>query len=85
MWRAGETGQALSSMLPNWMVGAKRVFSDAGAKVEGGASVQSAVNPGVTTQPLPQPRQPGMGRLSDLLARGGAATAAAEQREEERE
>lgn len=78
-----ETGQALTSMLPNWLVGAKRVFSDAGAKVEEARAVQSAVNPGVTAS-LPQPRQPGIGRLSDLLSRGGAATVAAEQREEER-
>lgn len=79
-----ETGEAISSMLPNWITGAKRVFSDAGKKVEEAKAVQRAVNPGVTEAPLPKPRQPGMGRLSDLLARGGAATAAADEREEKR-
>jgi hypothetical protein len=79
-----ETGEAITSMLPNWITGAKRVFSDAGKKVEEARAVQQAVNPGVTVEPLPKPRQASMGRLSDLLARGGAATAAADQREEER-
>lgn len=78
-----ETGQALTSMLPNWMTGAGRIVSDAGRKVEESRLVEQAVQPGVTAAPLPQ-RQTGTRRLSDLLARGGAATVATEQREEER-
>lgn len=79
-----ETGQALTSMLPNWVTGLGRVATKAGEEVKEAQAVREAVSPGVTAAPLPKPRQLGMRRLSDLLARGGAATAATDQREEER-
>jgi len=79
-----ETGQALTSMLPNWITGLGRVATKAGEEVKEVQAVRQAVNPGVTAEPLPKPRQTNVRRLSDLLARGGAATTAADQREEER-
>lgn len=78
-----EAGQALGSMLPNWMTGAGRVLSDAGKKVEESQLVQQAVRPGVTAMPLPSPKSvPGMGRLSDLAARAGALTATTKEEKE---
>jgi len=79
---ASETGQALTSMLPNWVTGAGRIIGKAGEEVRQAQAVREAVNPGVTAAPLPTTRQPSMRRLSDLLSRGGAATATADQREE---
>lgn len=79
-----ETGQAITSMLPNWVTGVGRVVGKAGEEVREAQAVREAINPGVTAAPLPQPRQASMRRLSDLLARGGAATAAADDREEKR-
>lgn len=67
-----EAGQAISSMLPNWLTGAGRVLSKAGKEVEQGRLVEQAVQPGVTAAPLPAPGPiPGLGRLSDLAARAG--------------
>ncbi len=78
-----EAGQAISSMLPNWMTGAGRVFSDAGKKVEQSQLVQQAIRPGVTTAPLPPPKAiPGMSRLSDLAARAGSVAATAKEEDE---
>lgn len=78
-----EAGQAITSMLPNWMTGAGRVLGDAGRKVEESQLVQQAVRPGVTAAPLPPPKpMPGMGRLSDLAARAGAATATTKEDDE---
>lgn len=78
-----EAGQAFSSMLPNWMTGAGRVFSDAGKKVEQSQMVQEAIRPGVTAAPLPPPKPiPGMGRLSDLAARAGTITATTKDEED---
>lgn len=80
-----EVGQATLAMLPNTLTGLTRLFKGAKEKVAESRAVQEAVRPGVTAAPLPRPRQPGMGRLSDLLARGTGASVAAEQRDEERE
>lgn len=78
-----EAGQAITSMLPNWMTGAGRVFSDAGKKVEQSQMVQQAVRPGVTAAPLPPPKPiPGMGRLSDLAARAGTISATTKDEDE---
>lgn len=78
-----EAGQAITSMLPNWVTGAGRVFSDAGKKVEQSQMVQQAVRPGVTTAPLPPPKPvPGMGRLSDLAARAGSIAATSNEEDE---
>ncbi len=79
-----EAGQAFTSMLPNWMTGAGRVFSDAGKKVEESRLVQEAIRPGVTPAPLPVPARPGQARLSDLIAQGGAAAVATDRREKDR-
>jgi len=79
-----EAGQTLTSMLPNWVTGLGRSVAKGAEEVKEAQAVREAVNPGVTTEPLPKPRQPSMRRLSDLLSRGGAATATADQREEER-
>jgi hypothetical protein len=79
-----ETGQALSSMLPNWMTGLGRTMTDAGRRVEEAQAVQAAVSPGVTAAPLPRAPQAGQARLSDLLARGGAAAYATDDREKPR-
>jgi hypothetical protein len=79
-----ETGQALSSMLPNWLTGLGRTMTDAGRRVEEAQAVQAAVSPGVTVTQLPRPSQPGQARLSDLLARGGAAAYATDDREKPR-
>lgn len=80
-----ETGQAVSSLLPNWMTGLGRTMGDAGRRVEESRAVQRAVAPGVTEGPLPKPRQPEFGRLSDLLSRGSAASVTADQRNKDRE
>jgi hypothetical protein len=61
-----EAGQAITSMLPNWMTGLGRVVGDAGRQVEQSQLVQQAVRPGVTAAPLPGPTQ---SRLTDLAAR----------------
>jgi hypothetical protein len=78
-----EAGQAITSMLPNWMTGAGRVLSKAGKDVEESQMVQQAVRPGVTAAPLPPPKPiPGMGRLSDLAARAGTITATTKEDDE---
>jgi hypothetical protein len=77
-----EAGQAITSMLPNWMTGAGRVVSDAGKRVEQSKLVEQAVRPGVTAAPLPAPKPvPGLGRLSDLAARAGTLTATTDEEE----
>jgi hypothetical protein len=80
-----ETGGFLSSLLPNWIQGVGRVVSKGAEEVKQAQAVRDAVKPGVTAAPLPRRGQPeGARRLSDLVARGTGAAAAAEQREEER-
>jgi hypothetical protein len=78
-----EAGQAITSMLPNWMTGAGRVLGDAGRRVEESKMVDQAVRPGVTAAPLPPAKPvPGMGRLSDLAARAGAISATTKEDDE---
>jgi hypothetical protein len=78
-----EAGQAITSMLPNWMTGAGRVLGDAGRRVEESQMVQQAVRPGVTAAPLPPAKPiPGLGRLSDLAARAGAVSATTKEDDE---
>lgn len=81
-----ETGQALSSMLPNWVQGMGRTVGDASRRVEESRAVAEAVRPAVTPQPLPAkiPERPSVRLLSDLVSRSGAATAASDQREQGR-
>lgn len=79
-----ETGQAISSLLPNWMTGLGRTMGDAGRRVEESRAVHRAVTPGVTDQPLQRPRQAEFGRLSDLLSRGAAATVVSDKKDEKR-
>ncbi len=80
-----EAGEAITSLLPNWMTGLGRMVSRAGDEVKQTQAVQQAVNPGVTTTALPKPQQPTTSTLSSLLTRGVGAAAAGEQREKERD
>lgn len=81
-----ETGQLASSMMPNWLSGLARTVGDAGRRVEESRAVSEAIRPAVTAQPLPAkpPVEPGTRRLTDLLSRGGAASVAADERDEKR-
>lgn len=80
-----ETGKIASSMTPNMLSGLWRAVTDVGEKVKESKRVSEALRPSVTRDPLPQAREPGLGRLSDLAGRAGAAAVAADQRERERE
>lgn len=83
---SSETGQALSSMLPNWVQGVGRTVGDASRRIEESRAVSEAVRPAVTAQPLPTkiPERASSRRLTDLISRGGAATVAADERDDER-
>jgi hypothetical protein len=80
-----EAGEAITSLLPNWMTGVGRMVGRAGEEVKQAKAVQAAVNPGVTAAVLPKPQQPATSTLSSLLTRGVGASAAGEQREKERD
>lgn len=83
-----EVGQAAQSMLPNWLQGVVRLGADVGEKIKEPKIVSESLRPAVSetaVSTVAKKTPPSLRRLSDLAARAGAASAATDKREEERE